>query len=292
VAIGRSVVLNGDLGSGKTSVSELLAERLGVPRVSVGDLYRAMAVQRGMSTLQLNLHAELDDKIDQHVDRLQAEIAASGDQIVMDSRLAWHFFTAALKVHLITEPTVAAQRVLDRPADEAESYTSLDEARDRLAVRSASERTRFLSRYGVDKARLRNYDIVCDTTSATPAQVVDCVLEHLDAAHSDEPPPVCHLDPKRIFPTATADDDETKPVVVGYTRPNFFVVEGHRMLSAAIHAGQATVPATLVAEGDETIAGERCDSYFRRYATPDLVREWRSAHGIALTVPVGTSSTM
>lgn len=275
-------------------MSKLLAERLGVPRVSVGDVYRAMAVQRGMTALQLNLHAELDDKIDHYVDRLQADIAASGEQLVVDSRLAWHFFAAALKVHLITEPAVAAQRVLDRPADEVESYTSLDEARERLAERSESERSRFLSRYGVDKTLLRNYDIVCDTTSATPSQVVDCIVEHL-AAPGDGPPPSCHLDPKRIFPTAAADsgdDDDGKPIAVGYARPNFFVVEGHRRLSAAIHAGLATIPATLVAEADETIAGQRCDSYFRDHATADLVREWRDAHGVALTMPISTSSTM
>ena len=38
-----TVVLNGDLGSGKATVSVLLARRLGIRRVSIGDLYRRMA---------------------------------------------------------------------------------------------------------------------------------------------------------------------------------------------------------------------------------------------------------
>src|SRR5438034_11113503 len=97
----RSVVLNGDRGSGKTTVSVLLADRLGIRRISVGDLYRDMAAQRGMTALQLNLHAELDDKIDHYVDTLQSDIAASGEQLIVDSRLAWYFFTDALKVHFI-----------------------------------------------------------------------------------------------------------------------------------------------------------------------------------------------
>src|SRR4051794_25035203 len=96
----RSVVINGDLGSGKTTVSELLAHRLGVRRISVGDLYRAMAAQLGMTALQLNLHSELDDKIDYYLDQLQRDIAGSGEYLVVDSRLAWHFFADALKVHL------------------------------------------------------------------------------------------------------------------------------------------------------------------------------------------------
>ena len=84
----------------------------------------------------------------------------------MDSRLAWHFFTDALKVHMITEPAEAARRVLARPSGPAESYTSLEEAKAKLRERSESERSRFIIRYGVDKARLRNYDLVCDTTRA------------------------------------------------------------------------------------------------------------------------------
>src|SRR5262249_44619167 len=117
MATERSVVINGDLGSGKSTVSTLLARQLGIRRISVGDLYREMAQQRGMTALELNLHAELDDKIDHYVDRLQSDIATSGEILVVDSRLAWFFFRDALKVHLITDPAVAAHRVLGRPAN-------------------------------------------------------------------------------------------------------------------------------------------------------------------------------
>jgi cytidylate kinase len=176
----RTVVLNGDLGSGKTTVSVLLAQRLGVRRVSIGDLYRRMAAEHGMTALQFNVRSELDDKIDHYIDQLQHDIAASGERLVVDSRLAWHFFTDALKVHLITEPITAARRVLGRIGDPVENYRTAEQARDHLARRSESERRRFLSRYGVDKTDLRNYDLVCDTTNATPEQVVARILEALE----------------------------------------------------------------------------------------------------------------
>jgi cytidylate kinase len=250
MALERSVVINGDLGSGKSTVSIRLAQRLGIRRISVGDLYREMAEQRGVTALQLNLHAELDDKIDHYVDRLQSDIAASGQTLVVDSRLAWFFFRDALKVHLITDPVVAAHRVLGRPANTVESYTSVDEALQRLAERSESERVRFIERYGVDKTRLRNYDLVCDTTRAAPEEIVDRIVAAL-AAPSNRLG--LYIDPRRIGP-ADAVDGEPAPdagphsdgeVLLGYARPHFFLVRGHAAVRAAIRDGHTLIPATL-----------------------------------------------
>jgi predicted cytidylate kinase len=176
----RTVVINGDLGSGKTTVSVMLAERLGLRRVSIGDLYRRMAAEHGMTALQFNLHAELDDKVDHYIDQLQHDIAASAERLVVDSRLAWYFFTDAFKVHLIVDPVEAARRVLARPGDAVENYGSAEEAGRQLAERSESERQRFLARYGVDKTDLRNYDLVCDTTRTNPEQVVTRIVEMLE----------------------------------------------------------------------------------------------------------------
>ncbi len=262
----RSVVINGDLGSGKSTVSKLLAARLGIRRISVGELYRTMAAQREMTALQLNIHAELDEEIDHYVDQLQRDIAASGEQLVVDSRLAWHFFADALKVHLVTDTAVAVQRVLGRPADTAESYTSVEEARSRLASRSESERVRFLSKYGADKTRLRNYDLVCDSTRATPDEIVERIVDYIDAPAPESLRPLCYLDPRRIHPTAerpTSEDVHAEgPIEVGYTAPQFFAIDGHRQLSSALRTGQTLVEAVLVAEADEEIAGMSCQRYF------------------------------
>jgi len=258
MAVGRSIVVNGDLGSGKSTVSTLLARRLGIRRISVGDLYREMARQRGMTALELNLHAELDDKIDHYVDRLQGDIAMSGERLVVDSRLAWFFFRDALKVHLVTDATVAAHRVLGRPESSVESYPSATEAHERLAERSESERARFIERYGADKTRLRNYDLVCDSTRATPQDIVARVIEALSA-----PPGGPHLfiDPRRIHPTADRAAG-AGPVRLGYARPHFFVIEGHRAVDAAVRDGRPLVRAALAAEADEPVDGRSAEAYF------------------------------
>lgn len=241
----RTVVLNGDLGSGKTTVSVLLAERLGVRRVSIGDLYRRMAAEHGMTALQFNLHSELDDKVDHYIDQLQHDIAASAERLVVDSRLAWHFFTDAVKVHLVVDPVVAARRVLARPGDAVENYRSVEEAGGDLARRSDSERQRFLARYGVDKADLRNYDLVCDTTRASPAEVVARIVDTLETPAA-RPAPVCHLDPDRVRPGAEAGDDGE--IVVRHQAPHFVAVRGHRRLDAAVRAGETLTPMVLAGD--------------------------------------------
>jgi predicted cytidylate kinase len=258
MATARSVVVNGDLGSGKSTVSGLLSRRLGIRRISIGDLYREMARQRGLTALELNIHAELDDKIDHYVDQLQRDIAASGERLIVDSRLAWFFFHDALKVHLITDTVVAASRALGRPADTVESYTSAGEARWRLAERSESERARFLQRYGADKTRLRNYDLVCDSTRATPEEIVTRIIEVLCG-----PPRGTRLfiDPRRIHRTGDHGAD-TGPIRLGYARPHFFVVDGHRAVDDAVRDGHALVSAALAAEADEPIDGQSAEAYF------------------------------
>jgi CMP/dCMP kinase len=303
----RPIVVSGDLGSGKSTVTAELARRLDLRRVSVGDLYRQMAQSRGMSALQLNLHAELDDAVDGYVDQLQQEIAKSDEQLVVDGRLAWFFFTDAFKVHLITDPVVAASRVLARPSDEVEAYSSLADAIERLGHRSESERIRFLTRYGADKNRLRNYDLVCDTTRARSDEVVDRIIAayggSLGAAILRARPPLLLLDPARIYPSRSIGGEGDlveepagalpgdglagqEPLTVGYTGSFFYVLDGHRRLNAAIRNGSRLIAARLLAEGEEQAAdGLTAGQYFESKVSPSVVRDWETAHGITLPLP-------
>lgn len=308
MTVRQSIVLNGDLGSGKSTVSIELSRRLGLRRISVGDLYREMAQQRQMTALQLNLHAELDQAVDGYVDQLQQDIANSGEQLIVDSRLAWHFFSSALKVHMITEPTEAARRVLARPSGPAESYTSIEEARTKLRERSESERGRFILRYGVDKAKLRNYDLICDSTRASAMEVVEYVIAAFTGALGAEilrdSPPLLLLDPGRVFPTQgienlrgswesdfaeqvrQAGQAALEPLSIGYTGEHFFVVDGHRRLSAALRAGFTLVPARLTAEVDEpVVAGLSAVDFFRTEVELSTLYDWEAAHGIRLPIP-------
>lgn len=304
----RSIVVSGDLGSGKTTVSTRLAELLGLRRVSMGDVYRSIAHTRGMSALQLSLHAEHDVTVDDRVDQVQAEMARSPEQLVVDSRLGWYFFTTAFKVHLIVDPVVGAGRVLSRPASEVESYATITEAVERLQRRSESERIRFLTRYGVDKTRLRNYDMVCDTSRASPHEITADIAAAFDGEFGSgilqRSPPLVLLDPARILPSRPVPDRAAlldpafaagvgdagrralEPISIGYASGCFFVIDGHRRLSAALQNAFPLISSRLTAEGAEfVVPGLSAQEYFEAEVSLGMVQDWEALHHIRLPVP-------
>lgn len=270
---GRAVALSGELGSGKSEVSSRLARALGARRVSTGEAQRAIAAQRGISTLELNRLAESDPSIDDEIDGVFRSLTGTPDPLVVDSRLAWHFMPASFKVHLVVEPRVGAARVLQRTGGRAEHYESVEQALAGTGERVESERRRFRQIYGVDIFRLANYDLVVDTTEAPPDAVAEAVLArfagtvplvghpalllapgrvlgpdagatgpaHDDAAHDDAAHDLAAL----VEEVRDHDFSRLPPVVVRYRRPEFSVIDGRRRLLAAARCGQVMVPAVL-----------------------------------------------
>ncbi len=265
----QTICVSGELGAGKSAVTRVLSERLDARRISMGDVQRTEAARRGISILELNALAELEPEIDAEVDRRFLELAGS-DGLVVDSRLAWHFLPNALKVHLLVDPEVGAQRVLSRGPSSIEEYGSLAEAAERIAERVAIERRRFENLYSIDILALRNYDLVIDTTSATIDEVVAAIM---DAG----PPSVgpLYVDPRRLYPTldpisALRDVSVSADVLVGYSYPDFFIVRGHAAVSSAIRSGQPLIPAVLLAEGAERVVGNiSANEYLVSQAQPD-----------------------
>ncbi|MGH9092938.1 MAG: ParB N-terminal domain-containing protein, partial [Acidimicrobiales bacterium] len=252
-------------------VSARLAGALGARRVSTGEAQRAIAAQRGISTLELNRLAELDPTIDNEIDGVFRALAASPEPVVVDSRLAWHFLPASFKVHLVVDPGVGASRVLHRTGHRAEHYESVDHALAGTGERVESERRRFLQTYGVDIFRLVNYDLVVDTTEAPPVAVADAVLARYAGTAPLVGRPALLLAPRRVRGADEGDDGDTvggaagaddrlgalvdeirhhgftrlEPVVVDYRRPAFSVVHGRRRLRAAVWCAEPLVPAVL-----------------------------------------------
>lgn len=178
------ITLSGLPGSGKTTIAAMLAERLGVPWYSMGDLRGKMAQERGITIDQLNAIGESEAFTDKEVDDYQAKLGKSGDPFVIDGRLSWHFIPHAFKAFLSVEPAEGARRVFQaqqaHAREDEREYASQGEAEAALRARNESDRRRYEKYYGVDPFKRDNYDLWIDTSALTPQQIVEAILEAVE----------------------------------------------------------------------------------------------------------------
>jgi CMP/dCMP kinase len=164
------ITISGEPGSGKTTVARLLAERLGVPHVYAGDLYRQEAKRREMTLDEFNRLCERDHSIDRTLDAAMAARARQGD-VVLEGRLAGFLARQerlrALKVWLTASDEVRARRVAQR--EEGDWRKVLEENR----IRHGSDARRYREIYGFDLADQSVYDIVLSTDDQTPEALVE-----------------------------------------------------------------------------------------------------------------------
>ena len=85
------ITIGGLAGTGTTTTAEVLSEKLDVPYISAGFVFREMAAEKGMSVLEFSEFAEGNDDIDKEIDRRQAEKAKLADNLIIEGRLSAYF---------------------------------------------------------------------------------------------------------------------------------------------------------------------------------------------------------
>jgi len=160
------ITIAGSLGSGKSSTARAVASTLGFRHFSSGDLFRQLAVARGESIEAMNISAEVQRDIDLKVDNLLQEMYGTDESLVIDSRMAWHWMPLSFKVFLVLDPNTAASRIFHHLQDEgrmSEAATSVQEVRNSIDRRFASEQKRYAALYGVNATDPLNFNIIINT---------------------------------------------------------------------------------------------------------------------------------
>ena len=170
------ISITGDLGSGKSTVSKILKERLNYEYIYTGKIQREIADKYKMTTLELNQYAETHPEIDEQIDAVFKSLNDSINLIV-DSRLAWFFIPKSFKVYLKTDVEVAAERISHDKQRKCEKYVSQEDAICNIIARKESENKRYFELYGADCSNLSNFDLVIDCSYITPEKVADDIIE-------------------------------------------------------------------------------------------------------------------
>lgn len=180
------ITIAGVPGAGKSTVKNHLAQVLGMKAYSIGDMRGQMARDRGLTIDEFNALGMTEDFTDREVDAFQKKLGETEDNFIIDGWLGWHFIPHSLKIFLDCTPDEAARRIFaDRKgnpnrADEAD-YASVEETAKTIAARLDQTHARYKKWYGVDFLDKGHYDIVIDTTSLTPEQTFDRVLDAVKA---------------------------------------------------------------------------------------------------------------
>lgn len=205
-----NISITGNLGSGKSSVAKILKEK-GYEIVSTGNIFRQLAMEKGLSVEEFNKQVNEaasrgDRSVDRMIDDTTAKIGAERDNIVFDSRLAWHFAPQSFKVFVITDINEAARRVFhDSLRAGSESYASQEDCKKALIHRQQLETVRYKEIYGIDYYDMSNYNLVIESTSAAPAQIAQEILDKMESYQRGEFTRLMELNPSSIHRADAAE---------------------------------------------------------------------------------------
>jgi CMP/dCMP kinase len=172
------VTVSGPPGCGATTLCERLADAMGCPYVSGGDIFRELAEDRDMNLNQLTAKAEASDDIDRAIDRRLQSIAekwgTANKPFILESRLAGWLAgeRADLRLWLDAPEDVRLARIEDRIETEAE-----------MRIREVSEAGRYESYYEIDIDEREFYDLHVNTSrwgKEAVFQIVRAAIEEYD----------------------------------------------------------------------------------------------------------------
>ena len=168
------ITIGGLAGTGTTTTAELLSEKLDIPYISAGFVFREMAAERGMSVLEFSEFAEGNDDIDKEIDKRQAQKASEAENLIVEGRLSAFFVdNADLRVWLVTPFDVRSKRIAER------EDKTLEVAKEEIITREESEALRYMEIHNIDISNMDIYDIIINTDTFNPENVSEIIIQTL-----------------------------------------------------------------------------------------------------------------
>ena len=235
-----NITIAGDLGSGKSTVANHLISNINYRIESAGLIFRRLAEQHGMTAKEFNQFIESNPKYDNMVDDAIKEMGEKEDNIIFDSRLAWHFVPKSFKIYMYVDVDTATERIFNDKGRVSESYSDMATAKKEIIERRQSEVLRYKTFYNVDIDNYNNYDFIIDTSHASKEQVNELVLKSFFAFEQGKEYNKVWLSPKNLIIEENHNNSE-EDIEVEKRDGKFHVVKGFDKVREALEKGEALV---------------------------------------------------
>ena len=168
------ITISGPPGSGTTTVARKVAEMLGYPMISAGEVFRKLAREKGMSLEEFGKYAENNPEIDNLIDRRQREEALKHENAVVEGRLSGWMVPAELKVWIYCDREIRIQRIAKR------ENKSVDEVRRETVEREGVEKRRYMKIYGIDIEDKSLYHLMINSAKFSAEEIVSIIIRAVE----------------------------------------------------------------------------------------------------------------
>jgi len=184
------VSFNGQEGSGKSTIAKMVAEKLSFPRYYMGQIFRDMAVKKGMDLPEFRKLCDTDPDFDKKVDDYVIKLSQEQNNFVIESRTAWHFIPDSLKIYLKVDPDVAAERIFKalskehNRGNEDANLDTVENIQKSILRRRKEDSERYFSLYGIHQDNEKNYDLIVNTNKLTIEEVFSAVMKFIETKYN------------------------------------------------------------------------------------------------------------
>lgn len=174
----KIISIAGELGSGKTTVTDLIKEKLKYPIHRNGEYFRKLAVDMKMSVTEFNEYVKEHPEIDYQIENSARKAADENEELIIDARLGWYAVPESYKVYLTVDLDEAARRAFGDPKrKKSENFETIEDQKKDIEKRFELENERYFKLYGVHKEDKANYDLIMDTTNISQEEVAEKIIK-------------------------------------------------------------------------------------------------------------------